>query len=99
MDGVGGLVVVADEMVVQETLNYWKQLPHVLKYFRETENPTTKLPQNFMQGFLEVTETLFNHRAEQDTFADHRSSGSKLGGWFLTLTPLSISVHDIVHNS
>ena len=38
----------------QETLNYWKQLPHVLKYFRETEDPTARLPQNFMQGFLEV---------------------------------------------
>ncbi|KAL8996780.1 MAG: hypothetical protein Q9169_003803 [Polycauliona sp. 2 TL-2023] len=37
----------------QETMNYWKQLPHVLKYFREKENPTAKLPQNFMQGFLE----------------------------------------------
>lgn len=39
---------------VQETLNYWKQLPHVLKYFREKENPTVKLPENFIQGFLEV---------------------------------------------
>lgn len=38
----------------QETLNYWKQLPHVLKYFREKENPTARLPENFMQGFLEV---------------------------------------------
>ncbi|MCJ1247201.1 hypothetical protein MMC30_004415 [Trapelia coarctata] len=37
----------------QETLNYWKQLPHVLKYFRADEDPTAKLPQNFMQGFLE----------------------------------------------
>ncbi len=35
-------------------MNYWKQLPHVLKYFREKENPTAKLPQTFMQGFLEV---------------------------------------------
>ncbi|KAL8901513.1 MAG: hypothetical protein Q9192_000527 [Flavoplaca navasiana] len=38
----------------QETMNYWKQLPHVLKYFREKEDPTAKLPQSFMQGFLEV---------------------------------------------
>ena len=38
----------------QETLNYWKQLPHVLKYFRAEEDPTVKLPQNFMTGFLEV---------------------------------------------
>ncbi|WPH02052.1 NADH dehydrogenase, alpha subcomplex, subunit 6 [Acrodontium crateriforme] len=37
----------------QETLNYWKQLSHVLKYFR-TEAPTsTQLPKSFMQGFIE----------------------------------------------
>lgn len=41
-------------LLLQETLNYWKQLPHVLKYFREKENPTARLPQSFMQGFLEV---------------------------------------------
>lgn len=41
-------------IVLQETLNYWKQLPHVLKYFREKENPTARLPQSFMQGFLEA---------------------------------------------
>ncbi|KZF22651.1 NADH-ubiquinone oxidoreductase 14.8 kDa subunit [Xylona heveae TC161] len=37
----------------QETLNYWKQLSHVLKYFRAEEDPTARLPRNFMQGFLE----------------------------------------------
>ncbi|RDL35053.1 NADH-ubiquinone oxidoreductase 14.8 kDa subunit [Venustampulla echinocandica] len=37
----------------QETLNYWKQVPHVLKYFRAKEDLNGQLPQNFMQGFLE----------------------------------------------
>jgi len=37
----------------QETLNYWKQLPHILKYFRAEEDPAARLPQNFMSGFLE----------------------------------------------
>ncbi|EEH03056.1 NADH-ubiquinone oxidoreductase [Histoplasma capsulatum G186AR] len=37
----------------QETLNYWKQLSHVMKYFRVEEDPTAKLPKNFMSGFLE----------------------------------------------
>jgi len=37
----------------QETLNYWKTLPHVMKYFRAEEDPSAKLPSNFMQGFLE----------------------------------------------
>ncbi|KAH8821673.1 hypothetical protein F5884DRAFT_97984 [Xylogone sp. PMI_703] len=38
---------------LQETLNYWKQLPHVLKYFRVEEEPSAKLPKDFMSGFLE----------------------------------------------
>ncbi|KAG4438538.1 hypothetical protein DL95DRAFT_382427 [Leptodontidium sp. 2 PMI_412] len=37
----------------QETLNYWKQLPHILKYFRAEEDPTARRPTNFMSGFLE----------------------------------------------
>ncbi|KAF2143019.1 uncharacterized protein K452DRAFT_286648 [Aplosporella prunicola CBS 121167] len=37
----------------QETLNYWKQLTHVLKYFRAEEDSRTKLPHNFISGFLE----------------------------------------------
>ncbi|TQS34627.1 hypothetical protein Golomagni_04980 [Golovinomyces magnicellulatus] len=38
----------------QETLNYWKQLPHILKYFRTDENPTSGRPKSFMNAFLEV---------------------------------------------
>jgi hypothetical protein len=38
----------------QETLNYWKQLSHVLKYFRTEEDPKARLPANFINGFLEV---------------------------------------------
>ena len=41
----------------QETLNFWKQIPHVMKFFREEENPDARLPANFMQGFLEVCTT------------------------------------------
>ncbi|KKY21974.1 putative nadh-ubiquinone oxidoreductase b14 [Phaeomoniella chlamydospora] len=37
----------------QETLNYWKQLNHVMKYFRKEENPQVSLPKNFVSGFLE----------------------------------------------
>ena len=42
----------------QETLNYWKQLPHVMKYFRAEEDPSAKLPQNFISGFLEVRQSM-----------------------------------------
>ncbi|KAJ5921488.1 NADH dehydrogenase (complex I) alpha subcomplex subunit 6 [Penicillium verhagenii] len=37
----------------QETLNYWKQLSHVMKYFRAEEDPGARLPRNFVSGFLE----------------------------------------------
>jgi len=37
----------------QETLNYWKQLTHILKYFRTEEDPSSRLPPNFISGFLE----------------------------------------------
>ena len=40
---------------VQETMNYWKQVPHLMKYFRADENPSSKIPNNFMTGFLEVS--------------------------------------------
>ncbi|TAQ90448.1 hypothetical protein B7494_g1250 [Chlorociboria aeruginascens] len=40
-------------ILLQETLNYWKQLPHILKYFRPEEDPSSRLPQNFISGFLE----------------------------------------------
>jgi len=41
-------------IIVQETLNFWKQLSHVLKYFRAEEDPKARLPSNFINGFLEV---------------------------------------------
>jgi NADH dehydrogenase (ubiquinone) 1 alpha subcomplex subunit 6 len=41
-------------MYSKETLNYWKQLSHVLKYFRAEEEPKARLPNNFINGFLEV---------------------------------------------
>ncbi len=39
--------------LTQETLNYWKQLSHVMKYFRPEEDPGARLPRNFVSGFLE----------------------------------------------
>ncbi|KAI5804030.1 NADH-ubiquinone oxidoreductase 14.8 kDa subunit [Peziza echinospora] len=39
----------------QETLNYWKQVNHVMKYFQEEQDdPVAKVSgSGFMQGFLE----------------------------------------------
>lgn len=39
--------------LLQETLNFWKQLSHVMKYFRPEEDPGARLPRNFVSGFLE----------------------------------------------
>lgn len=44
----------------QETLNFWKQLSHVLKYFRAEEDPKARLPANFINGFLEVSRSAPN---------------------------------------
>ena len=38
----------------QETLNFWKQSTHVMKYFRIEEDENARLPKNFISGFLEV---------------------------------------------
>jgi NADH dehydrogenase (ubiquinone) 1 alpha subcomplex subunit 6 len=42
------------DRLAKETLNFWKQLTHVLKYFRAEEDPKARLPKNFIQGFIEV---------------------------------------------
>jgi len=45
----------------QETLNYWKQLTHIMKYFRQEEDETARLPRNFISGFLEVSSAHHTH--------------------------------------
>lgn len=47
--------------ILQETLNYWKQLSHVMKYFRADEDPNARLPKNFISGFLEVRSPFSNY--------------------------------------
>jgi NADH dehydrogenase (ubiquinone) 1 alpha subcomplex subunit 6 len=49
------VLITQSHMEFQETLNFWKQLSHVMKYFRKEEDPAARLPKNFMQGFLEVS--------------------------------------------
>lgn len=39
-------------------MNYWKQLNHVMKYFRVEEKPKSKLPSNFISGFLEASHAI-----------------------------------------
>ncbi|KAI9855263.1 MAG: hypothetical protein M1824_006190, partial [Vezdaea acicularis] len=47
------MLLTKSHMEFQETLNYWKQLSHIMKYFRAEQEPRARLPQNFMTGFLE----------------------------------------------
>lgn len=54
--------------MVQETLNYWKQLSHVMKYFRKEEDPNASLPKNFMQGFLEVCIVHYPRKTESNDY-------------------------------
>ncbi|RPA87171.1 NADH-ubiquinone oxidoreductase 14.8 kDa subunit [Ascobolus immersus RN42] len=37
----------------QETVNYWKQLPHVMKFFRAEEDPRARVSGAFMENFLQ----------------------------------------------
>jgi len=47
------VLIAQSNMEFQETLNYWKQLTQVMKFFREEEDPNARLPKNFISGFLE----------------------------------------------
>ncbi|RMD43490.1 hypothetical protein DV735_g1612, partial [Chaetothyriales sp. CBS 134920] len=47
------VLIAQSHMEFQETLNFWKQLSQVMKYFRHEEDPNAHLPKNFLQGFLE----------------------------------------------
>jgi len=38
----------------QETMNYWRQMTHIMSYFKEENfRGDSRLPPNFMTGFLE----------------------------------------------
>ncbi|KAK1149893.1 hypothetical protein N8T08_003449 [Aspergillus melleus] len=51
--GVVDVLLFQSHSEFQETLNFWKQLSHVMKYFRPEEEPGARLPPNFISGFLE----------------------------------------------
>jgi hypothetical protein len=49
------VLLAKSDMEFQETMNYWKQLAHVAKYFTTDEPDRARLPSSFMQGFMEVS--------------------------------------------
>lgn len=82
------------DRTTQEILNYWKQIPHVMKYFREQENPTARLPENFMQSFLEVSPKSGRQLNYGLTFSlGAQLICSILGCYFVHRTYLSCSTH------
>ncbi|KAK6349745.1 hypothetical protein TWF696_006024 [Orbilia brochopaga] len=51
--GTVDVLLMKNHMEFQETMNYWKQLPHLMNYFRPEQEPNTRIPKTFMEGFLE----------------------------------------------
>ncbi|KAF8538211.1 NADH-ubiquinone oxidoreductase 14.8 kDa subunit [Trichophaea hybrida] len=47
------MLITKSNMEFQETMNYWKQIPQLMKYFRPEEDPRSVVPTDFMTCFLE----------------------------------------------
>ncbi|KAI5820015.1 NADH-ubiquinone oxidoreductase 14.8 kDa subunit [Pyronema omphalodes] len=47
------MLITKSNMEFQETMNYWKQITQIMKYFRTEEDPRAHVPKDFMTGFLE----------------------------------------------
>jgi len=47
------VLISKSDMEFQETMNYWKQSTHVLKYFSDESPRAAEYPQSFLGGFLE----------------------------------------------
>lgn len=54
---VTNILLAKGQMEFQETINFWKQQPHVLKYFQQEEATVEKrAPNDFLSRFLKVSE-------------------------------------------
>ncbi|KAF3169180.1 hypothetical protein TWF225_011422 [Orbilia oligospora] len=51
--GTVDVLLMKNQMEFQETMNYWKQLPHLMNYFRSEQEPNSHIPKNFMDNFLQ----------------------------------------------
>lgn len=54
------VLISKSNMEFQETMNYWKQISQLMKYFRSEEDPRSRLPKDFMTGFLEVCQPTYD---------------------------------------
>ncbi|KAJ2899098.1 hypothetical protein MKZ38_003404 [Zalerion maritima] len=47
-------LITKSHMDYQETMNYWRQMTHMMSYFKdENWRGDKRLPSNFMEGFIE----------------------------------------------
>ncbi|KAK6541698.1 hypothetical protein TWF694_007491 [Orbilia ellipsospora] len=51
--GTVDVLLMKQQMEYQETMNYWKQLPHLMHYFRSGKQSDVHIPKTFMDNFLE----------------------------------------------
>ncbi|EPS41198.1 hypothetical protein H072_4934 [Dactylellina haptotyla CBS 200.50] len=51
--GTVDVLLMKQHMEYQETMNYWKQLPHLMRYFRPEQEAQAHIPKSFMANFLE----------------------------------------------
>lgn len=74
---------------LQETLNFWKQVTHVLKYFRAEEDPKARLPKTFIDGFLEVSLSTaqFPHLRPKPWFTTRNKHSVRLANSFFFPIP------------
>jgi NADH dehydrogenase (ubiquinone) 1 alpha subcomplex subunit 6 len=49
------MLIAKSNMEFQETMNYWKQMSQIMKYFRAEEDTRADVPRDFMTSFLEVS--------------------------------------------
>jgi NADH dehydrogenase (ubiquinone) 1 alpha subcomplex subunit 6 len=50
---VADMLIAKSNMEFQETMNYWKQMSQIMKYFRAEEDTRADVPRDFMTSFLE----------------------------------------------
>ena len=72
------MLIAKSNMEYQETMNYWKQIAQLMKYFRSEEDPRTQVSKDFMTNFLEVRVTDERGGGRDGWLMEDVSTGSQL---------------------
>jgi hypothetical protein len=81
------MLITKSNMEYQETMNYWKQIAQLMKYFRTEEDSRSHVPRDFMTGFLEVGIVGIDEEGESSALIGRIGSqqlewGKMSQGWF-----------------